>query len=374
MGLFSNLLNGVKSAGMWALNHSGDIAGVVDAVAQVAGVLEIPRDTPRLEDAHSDNLNQFHQNFAAVSRKLEKTARKSAAVSSKELHSHDKQTILTDSVTGIWKDPVGLTPASRPTQTMYEDLSRFLGQMNVPTAFPKKDDPNDVVHQLGSALFKLKDPSKIGSHPDTLSTKLEVPGGVITAAHTYYYLPMGHAGAQNSVHSAVAVKYATTEANQKQYLLNRSNVTYTSSAMNMSGWLITLNVHWSDTVQASTVQKGAKGFASIFSKQYRDLKIVTSQVMGTLQLLKVNGPPTTTPAAVKAAVQYAANAALPDSPFAFLDPAPQATRNVPVEVLNSAFVLPAGSSVAAEAAALEQLGSLQDEPMVVVIKESTAEH
>ena len=364
MGFFGNFFESVKSAGSFVLSHAGDIASAVKTVATIAGAVALPTETFIVGDEASDNLTQFYPRFSQISTELDQTAVNATKKKAPAWDDNENPLTLKDSITGIFKDPTALTNAGLPTQTMYEDLSKFLGQMNVPTVYQQKSDPKgdqkgdqksdplDVVNKLGSALFVLKppptDPTDLTGFPDTLPVSLDVPGGTIHAAHTYYYLPMGKAGNQNSLHSALAVRYHTTKAKHKQLLLERSNLIFTSPTIDQPGWLITLHILWGKTVQANTVQNE---FQTAFAKDYKDFKIQTSQLTGTLQLLKVLGPGSTTPAIIRSAVQTAANAVLTQTSSSGATPAAGelVEQNVPVEVLDSAFMLGPTSSQDAKA-------------------------
>ena len=355
MGFFANLFDSVKSAGMWALNNAGSIADVVGTVAKVAGSLAAPSETVSVGDTESDHLIQFHQNFDLVSKKLNDMAVESASHPPPSLEADQELLTLKDSVTGIWKDPATLTPQNLPTQTMYEDLSKFLGQMNVPTTFKldggKEDggkaETIDVVNKLGAALFDLGKP--VPGKINRPTFMLDLPGGSLCAAHAWYSLPMGHAGDENSLHSAMAVRYHTTKAHHKSYLSDSFNTAVTSLKVDAPGWLVTFNLSWHTAIQASAVQKK---FTTIFSENYKELKIETSTLTGTLQLLKVHGPGTATPAGIRSAVQFAADKALTDASSESRTPKSAAegeiaAYGVPVELLNSTYVLGKTSSTEA---------------------------
>ena len=179
MGFFTNLIDGVKSAGAWTLNNAGNIAGAVNAVAKVGGVAAVSIGTNNDVDDETRKLQDFHQNFDKASKKLDTLARNLVPKVEDEPESGKKQIDLVDSVTGIFKNQATLTPDLLPTHTMYEDLSKFLGQMNVPTSIQSEETTVDVINSIGTSLFKLQspeDPSAAGDLVHKHETSIDIGG------------------------------------------------------------------------------------------------------------------------------------------------------------------------------------------------------
>ncbi|KAJ3459951.1 hypothetical protein MRS44_016024 [Fusarium solani] len=160
MGFWGSLVDGVKSAGGWVLDHSGDIASAVGTVAKIAGTFAIAADS---EDeaakmaAHQRHLKEFYRNFDIASGRLEKAAKKASKQASEDAAGVRSIIIgdglaaekpIKDSFTGIWKNPSALLPDGTPAVPMYQDLSKWIGALGVPPS-----QSVDVASVVGKALF-----------------------------------------------------------------------------------------------------------------------------------------------------------------------------------------------------------------------------
>lgn len=142
MGFWSSLIDGVKSAGGWVLDHSGDIASAVGTVAKIAGTFAVAADsgdeTAKMA-AHQKHLEEFHRNFDTASGLLEKAARKAskqvsekaAGVWSFPLGEFAADNCVKDYFTGIWKNLSSLLLDGTPAVLMYQDLSKWIGALSV---------------------------------------------------------------------------------------------------------------------------------------------------------------------------------------------------------------------------------------------------
>lgn len=63
MGFFDSIIDGVKSAGGWALDHAGDIANVVGTVAKVAGAVALFQVDAGTADGSNTHLKDFFSNL-----------------------------------------------------------------------------------------------------------------------------------------------------------------------------------------------------------------------------------------------------------------------------------------------------------------------
>ena len=351
MEFFGKFLEGIRSAGVWALNNSSDMAGVVDTVARNAGSIA-SSESPTVgfksdDDDGSSNVEDYHQNFKLVSTYLLQTAKAEAQKlnNSNTVQPNDKTIILDDGVSGIFKNPAGLTPDGHPTHTIYTDLSKFLGQMNVPLSVSSSEnkDTTDVAYELGRALFA--NDATAGpldndeDWPKTVTFNLSWPdgSGTIRSAHTYYPLPMDQSGKQNILHSAMYVEYKTSKDQYQKYRQDRALYNFTRALEDRGVWLVSLNIRWGNAVQAESLQKS---FQAAFRLRNAHLEIKTSSLLGTLQLLKVQGPRREAPASIRSDVRTSVNSL-------FLDYPPKATiifgnppmNKIEVEVTHSFFIV-----------------------------------
>ncbi|KAF5669318.1 hypothetical protein FDENT_11586 [Fusarium denticulatum] len=229
MGFFKNLVDGVKSAGGWVLDHSSDIAPVVGTVGKVAAELlvlnnstssfsvnaitESQSNETKGNESGSQQSAKFHQNFAYVSDQLAAIAK--AGVSA-PLKTTGNSATVDDGLVGLWTDPEGLSSDGKPSTSIYHDLSAFMGTMNIPVSW--KDDSglvHDTVNELGQVLFAKTGPqdlAELSQGEDPLGkVNAEVPtqDGFVHACHVYYPIPMGKDGEQYSLHSAIHFSYTT---------------------------------------------------------------------------------------------------------------------------------------------------------------------
>ncbi|KAF4497410.1 hypothetical protein FAGAP_6432 [Fusarium agapanthi] len=160
MGLFGNLWDGVKSAGQWAIDHSANIAPVVKAVGNAASALLMDNSNTGFATAAvpeslanetgSQQLAKYPQTFAYVSHRLAAAA-KEGVQANPEMAS--KTTIIEVGLVGLWTDPNGLSFDGSPSISMYQDLSAFMGTMNIPVSWTDSSgDVHDTVHEIGQIL------------------------------------------------------------------------------------------------------------------------------------------------------------------------------------------------------------------------------
>ncbi|PNP81446.1 hypothetical protein FNYG_05252 [Fusarium nygamai] len=224
MGLFSNIWDGIKSAGRWVIDHAGDIASAVAAVAKVAShLLTLDTSTPSFaanailksqENAtESQMLAAYHENFGYASDRLAATAKAGVKAPPKMT---GKTITIDDGLVGLWTYPEGLSSDGNPSASMYQDLSAFMGTMNIPVSW--KDDSgvvHDTVNELGQVLFAKTGPKDLTvlskSENPIVEVNAEVPtqDGFIHACHVYYPIPMGNGEERNSLHSAIRLSYTT---------------------------------------------------------------------------------------------------------------------------------------------------------------------
>ncbi|KAF5568756.1 hypothetical protein FNAPI_34 [Fusarium napiforme] len=228
MGFLKGIFDSVKSAGGWVLDHSSDIAPAVGTVGKVAHLLLLDTSTNTFSvnaitesqsnekesnEAGSQQLAKFHQNFAYVSDQLAATAK--AGVDA-PLKTTGKTATVDDDLVGLWTDPEGLSSDGKLSTSMYHDLSAFMGTMNIPVSW--KDDSgvaHDTVNEVGQVLFAKTGPqglAELAKSDDPVGkVKAEVPtqDGFVHACHVYYPIPMRKDGEQYSLHSAIHLSYTT---------------------------------------------------------------------------------------------------------------------------------------------------------------------
>ncbi|RBA11153.1 hypothetical protein FPRO05_04326 [Fusarium proliferatum] len=323
MGLFSNIWDGIKSAGQWAIEHSADIGSVVKAVAKAAELLialdnSIPGFTSdailqsQANETDSQKLYKYPRRFAYVSDQLAATAKAGVKATSQPT---GKTTTIDDGLVGLWTDPNGLSFDGKPSTSMYQDLSAFMGTMNIPLSW--KDDSglvHDTVNDIGQILFVNSGPQDLtalaGSDNPIVRINAEAAteNGTLHACHVYYPIPMGKAGEDFSLHSAIHLIY-TTNADMVTTATAQDHLTVVNPLSDQNSWVVTMNITW-----ASAPIAGSKdvqtAFADIFTKQNSVLSLLVSNVTGTLQTVKVQTPADKTPAYAKAAVQAAVTAAI----------------------------------------------------------------
>ncbi|CVL02628.1 uncharacterized protein FMAN_00131 [Fusarium mangiferae] len=221
MGFFDNLWDGVKSAGGWVLDHSGDIASAVGTVGKIAGLLTLDNSTHAFAadttlnsqeiETDSQKLAKYHQNFASVSDQLTVTAKSGVKAPPKTT---GQTTTVDDSLVGLWTDPKGLSSDGKPSTSMYHDLSAFMGTMNIPVSW--KDDSghvHDTVNEIGQVFFAKTGPqdlaelSKSENPIAKVNAEVSTQDGYIHACHVYYPIPMGNGN--SSLHSAIHLSYTT---------------------------------------------------------------------------------------------------------------------------------------------------------------------
>lgn len=114
MGFFDSIIDGVKSAGGWALAHSGDIASVVGTVAKVAEEIVLVEETD-VEDTVT-HLDQFYTNFNTANAELGKLVKEQVLTASggnipyDPTYTFDPAQQISDTLTGIWTSPKAIGP------------------------------------------------------------------------------------------------------------------------------------------------------------------------------------------------------------------------------------------------------------------------
>ncbi|KAF4429952.1 hypothetical protein FACUT_8992 [Fusarium acutatum] len=323
MGLFGNLWDGIKSAGQWAIDHSANIAPVLEAVGKAAGALVLMdnSNTAFAADAvpeslanetGSQQLARYPQTFAYVSARLAATAKEGLNTFPKKA---GKTTTIDDGLVGLWTDPNGLSFDGKPSISMYQDLSAFMGTMNIPVSWTDSSGVvHDTVNDIGQILFANTGPQSLaalaGNDNSIVRVNAEAPtqNGTLHACHVYYPIPMGKAGEDISLHSAIHLIY-TTSADTVAMAAAQDHLTVVNPLSDQNSWVVTMNITWASAPIAGS-QDVQKHFADIFTKENSVLQLSVSNVTGTLQTVKVQAPADKTPAYAKAAVEAAVTTAL----------------------------------------------------------------
>ncbi|KAF4449355.1 hypothetical protein F53441_7334 [Fusarium austroafricanum] len=324
MSLFGNLLDGVKSAGQWAIDHSGNITPALAAVSRAAGILFSPDGSIQQKetllaltgDTDQQNLANFSKTFTFVSHQLAVKAVNAVVRNSENVKGMSG--LVQDSVVGLWRYPTGLSHNGEPSTSMYQDLSAIMGSMNIPVSWTDSSGKtNDTVNDIGKALFastSLEGLSPLLESENPIVTVLaEAPtqDGIIHAAHVYYPIPMGKSTLEYSLHSAICIK-CTTNKDAQALSAAQDHFTMANTPVDEDSWLVTLNITWA-SAPVATSQAVQSKFQEIISKSYSALSLVASRVIGTLQTVKIQTQASQSPAYAQAAVQAAATAAVNDT-------------------------------------------------------------
>nr|RBQ94357.1 hypothetical protein FVER53263_09860 [Fusarium verticillioides] len=245
-------------------------------------------------------LATYAATFAYASARLAATAKEGAKKATGVFPNPAGKTNTTntteDGLVGLWTDPNGLSFNENPS----------------------KDDETirDTVHDVGQTLFATIErqghpgPTDGGNPIVTINGEVPIQGGLIRACHIYYPIPMGKAGEDISLHSAIHLIY-TTNVDTAATNAAQSHLSVVSPLSNQNSWVVTMNITWASAPIAGSPDV-QKRFTDILTKDYPVLNLFVSNVTGTLQIVKVQTPADKTPAYAKAAVEAAVVSALND--------------------------------------------------------------
>lgn len=292
MGFWDSLVEGTKAAGGWVLDHAGDISTAVGTVAKIAGAFALDSSG---EPDHQSHLADFHTNFKIASGKLQQRARRGLVyldlkadryLNADEFAAEDA---VLDSFTGIWTDPVTLSPGGLPAIPMYQDLSKWLATLGVP--------PNiDAATPVAQALFADADEDEsnvVENDPvQTISFRFKGPGGkwILDTAHAYYTLPLGASAGDKSWHSCIYAKFQPSISHvagkrQRMHATTSINKITTDEPT----WMINATITWGNVQTASKV-------SDLFLRNCKrtfgtksDRGVVSSNLLGVSQSIQVQG-------------------------------------------------------------------------------------
>jgi len=329
MGFFGNLWDGIKSAGQWAIQNSASITPVLEAVGKAAASVILADENISHEFAEytlaaragasdQQKLTTFPADFQYVSDQLAARAKKEVkAQVAAAPKIQGKTTTTDDGVVGLFRDPNGLSYNNKPSTSMYQDLSAFMGTMNIP--FSWKDSAgtiHDAVNDIGQILFANNGQQALAllaaEDDPVVSVHASAPtkNGMVHAVHAYYPIPMGKGGKDHSLHSAIHISYTTAEEKAVSAAAS-SHLQIIEPLNDTDSWLVTIVITWASAPIAvdADIQKR---FRDNLAKDKSNLHLVTSDVKGTQQTIKVQTPVDQTPAYAKATVQAAATEAVND--------------------------------------------------------------
>lgn len=365
MGFFSSLIDGAKSAGQWVINHSGQISEAVGVVAKVATLIPVAEGMEAEAFIAHDtktHVDKFAANFAKATALLEqeaKTAADTADTEKLEIHCGDQPTVTSDTVSGIVTQPAttettsvtgsrGSDAEPYAPLVLYEDLSKFLGQMGVPGVVGTKTI-TDVTAQLGLGLFAkptITDRSNLASPVNTIASTIidREKQWTLVVAHAHYAIPMGEAGKKDAWHSAFHAKFTRTGTGQKALELSGTNRAQVHELPSEPGWLTTFQLDWT---QASLANRSQTGLVRSFEDRKDGKRIYFSQLHGTYQTLKIYCPLASTPTQALAAVSQAASAAIKEeigetSSKGVATNYPAVAPNI--RLVNSSYTIPSNAS------------------------------
>lgn len=312
MGFFDSIIDGVKSAGGWALDHAGDIANVVGTVAKVAGAVALFQVDAGTTDDSNTHLKDFFSNFRLASDKLTETAKNAldgqATAPDGPTEKSTESTTNEDSITGIWKHPAPLSEGQPPLD-MYQDLSKWLALLGVPAS-----QNVDVAAAAAQAIFF--EPDKASSGDEALIRTLEFAytdpsgGWRLNIAHAYYPLPLGVSKEDYCWHSCVYGRLAQSQP--------RATSTATVSATRLAlattvdisdkttqgtaSWLVNATINWGN------VKVTATAGPALVTKLGEDsgLKVAYSMLLGCSQKIQVQTGTNINPSTVRNKIVSAA--------------------------------------------------------------------
>lgn len=299
MGFWGSLVDGVKSAGGWVLDHAGDIAGAVGTVAKIAGTFAVAAesgDETAKMAAHQKHLDEFHRNFDTASGKLEKEAKRASKKASKKALSvrsfpadeFATEDSVKDRFTGIWKNPSALLSDGTPAVPMYQDLSKWIGALGVPHS-----QSLDVASEVGKALFAIDAPvgeAKI----KTTSFPYTDPKGkwTLDLGHAYYPLPLGASSSEHCWHSCVYGRFHPSKSFQAEMQAEGapSSAIFVSElkASDKPVWVVNASINWGN---ASLASDSHSKLVDELTKDYKkyDRSVISSKLTGVMQSIQVRG-------------------------------------------------------------------------------------
>lgn len=299
MGFWSGLIEGAKSAGGWVLDHAGTISTVVNTVAKIAGSFALDSSG---EPDHQSHLADFHTNFKTASTMLQQRAKKDAnklGLQPDNFLNPDEfaaEEAVLDSFTGIWTDPVTLSPGGLPAIPMYQDLSKWLATLGVP--------PNvDAATPVAQALFANTDDDETNDDPiQGVPFRFKGPGGkwILDTAHAYYPLPLGTSADDKSWHSCIYAKFQPS----KSWVAGKRQRMHATTIINKPStdeptWMINATITWGNVKTASKISDPfLKNCKKNFGSK-SDRAIVSSNLLGVSQSVQVQGNKDDNPSIIK---------------------------------------------------------------------------
>ncbi|KAF4415152.1 hypothetical protein FACUT_13635 [Fusarium acutatum] len=302
MGFWGSLVDGVKSAGGWVLDHSGDIASAVGTVAKIAGTFLLAADsgdeTAKMA-AHQVHLEEFHRNFDKASGLLKKRAKEEAKKAGKEAAAMRSssagefatENVVKDSFTGVWKNPSALLKNGTPAVPMYQDLSKWIGTLGVPP-----DQSLDVAAKAGEALFANDNTNVKSGEAAIGGTKFDYtePKGkwTLDLGHAYYPLPLGASSSEHCWHSCIYGKFHPSNSFKAEMQAEgapRSAVFLSElKAGDKPVWVVNASINWGNATLASAVHsKLVDTLKTDYKKEGRS--VLSSRLEGVMQSIQVQG-------------------------------------------------------------------------------------
>lgn len=314
MGFLDGLLDSALNATNWLATNSGNIGGVLNTVANVAGLVAgaVEYDSPL------DSLLDYRENFNKASKYLIQTASadQKGTVEDSEYDMVGTQT-NTDTLCGVWMQPTTLTPTGLPSLGMYQDVANALGAMNVPPTFVSKEgSTEDTALQISQAIFanapiSVSSPPKPGDPSPVTQAGFELgnkDGSLqIAGTHAYYAIPLGRSGTDTAWHGALRVSTTTTQGFRDAYKKEVASYTIFNAEVRNTAlpsvWLVTLQVLWASAPYAVQL---VPIFLDLWNKNYGAYTITLNTLTGSLEVLKVQAPAGVSPAQVRQAVSNTA--------------------------------------------------------------------
>ncbi|KAH8689816.1 hypothetical protein BGW36DRAFT_364560 [Talaromyces proteolyticus] len=299
---FNSIVQGVGSAVNWAMSNAGNIAGLLTSVTKVS-TLYIPKDAAE-EAEMPETSKDYFKIFKRAEAVLQEQAEKKVKAKEVEYGWDDPREPFSTrkgNLSGIWIRPTVFTNTSEEVPEMYRDLVKLFAELSIPTIMKRNDKDDDVAELVSQAIFPTypKPPSQISSfdayNNDHLSTygiglRNDDKSCQVFVGHSYYALPMGRSGTDNTWHCAVHVKMKSTTHSEEQYAKDMEEFRFMEiiepSAVDV--WLVTFQISW----KAIKVARGGYKFLKevLHEKSKTGYKVKHNFLDGQLQTVKIKAP------------------------------------------------------------------------------------
>ena len=165
MGWFNSIIQGIGSAVSWLTQNSASIAPAFNAVKDVAGLI-LSNDTndPETPMGISDLFSLFSKASKYLTDVASKLAADTHAAALREFPSAAAASADTNHIEYpvLWSAPAPNDGQNNPSLALYQDVSKFLAEHDLPTTLtdvkdsPMSDEPRDLAGCLAQAFFSKR--------------------------------------------------------------------------------------------------------------------------------------------------------------------------------------------------------------------------